>query len=105
MRYGKPPASSPSSVVPSTINTIGEEGKEEDDEDDETIPSALADMARGETPRLEFERSVGPKIDRAALLRTVLGEGCPVTRHADTNVNAATSAGGGGGSGGAAHER
>lgn len=53
-------------------------------------------MARGETPRLDFERSVGPKVDHAALLRTVVGDGCPVAVHVDAAVNAATTATGAG---------
>ena len=28
-----------------------------------------------------FERSIGPKVDHAALLRTVVGGGCPLAVH------------------------
>ena len=28
-----------------------------------------------------FERSIGPKVDHAALLRTVVGGGCPLAMH------------------------
>ena len=28
-----------------------------------------------------FERSIGPKVDHAALLRTVVGGGCPMAVH------------------------
>ena len=28
-----------------------------------------------------YDRSIGPKVDHAALLRTVVGEGCPVAEH------------------------
>ena len=28
-----------------------------------------------------FERSIGPKVDHAALLRTVVGGGCPLEMH------------------------
>ena len=47
------------------------------------IPEVVAQMADGEPPAAEHDRSIGPKIDRAALLRTVMGDGCPVTVHMD----------------------
>jgi len=28
-----------------------------------------------------YDRSIGPKVDHAALLRTVVGGGCPVAMH------------------------
>ena len=28
-----------------------------------------------------YDRSIGPKVDHAALLRTVVGGGCPLTVH------------------------
>ena len=28
-----------------------------------------------------YDRSIGPKVDHAALLRTVVGGGCPVASH------------------------
>ena len=38
-------------------------------------------MAAGEPPAGEFERSIGPKVDHAALLGTQIGGGCPVAVH------------------------
>lgn len=35
----------------------------------------------GEEESGNYDRSIGPKIDHAALLRTVVGEGCPVAEH------------------------
>ena len=35
-------------------------------------------MASGEAPTFNYDRSIGPKVDHAALLRTVIGDGCPV---------------------------
>lgn len=28
-----------------------------------------------------YDRSIGPKVDHAALLRTIVGRGCPVASH------------------------
>lgn len=47
----------------------------------EDLPESIAQMAAGEPPVGEFERSIGPKVDRAALLGTQIGEGCPVAVH------------------------
>lgn len=47
----------------------------------EDLPESIAQMAAGEPPAGEFERSIGPKVDRAALLGTQIGEGCPVAVH------------------------
>ena len=79
MRYGK--RSSSSSALTNTATHDEDNQDNDDDDDDDAIPSVLADMARGEAPSLDFERSVGPKVDHAALLRTVVGNGCPVAVH------------------------
>lgn len=47
-------------------------------------------MIDGETPSWNFDRSVGPKIDHAALLRTFVGDGCPVALHPGASVRAST---------------
>lgn len=52
----------------------------------EGIPEALAQMAAGETANMNtqlmnYDRSVGPKVDRAALLRMLISDGCPVSGH------------------------
>ena len=50
------------------------------------MPEVLASFsALGEEDDFDeyggFERSIGPKVDHAALLRTVVGGGCPVAMH------------------------
>lgn len=56
--------------------------KYEKHDDEVEIPDVLAQMAAGESPAVDgWDRSVGPKVDRAALLRTLIGDGCPVTAH------------------------
>lgn len=48
----------------------------------DAIPDVVAQMAAGESPAFNgFDRSVGPKVDRAALLRTLIGDGCPMAVH------------------------
>lgn len=53
------------------------------DEDETEIPDVVAKMAAGESSPAagDFDRSVGPKVDRAALLRTLIGDGCPIAVH------------------------
>ena len=55
-----------------------------DDDGDLNVPDVVARMAAGEQPvASDLDRSVGPKVDRAALLRTLIGNGCPVAVHKD----------------------
>ena len=42
---------------------------------------ALEADDEGEEGEGGYDRSIGPKVDHAALLRTVVGEGCPVAEH------------------------
>ena len=43
--------------------------------------SALGGEGDDEDEYGGFERSIGPKVDHAALLRTVVGGGCPLAMH------------------------
>ena len=43
--------------------------------------SALGEGDEEENEYGGFERSIGPKVDHAALLRTVVGGGCPLAVH------------------------
>lgn len=54
------------------------------DDEELHVPDVVARMAAGEQPvAVDSDRSVGPKVDRAALLRTLIGNGCPVAVHKD----------------------
>lgn len=49
------------------------------------VPDILAEMEAGEAQAMNFDRSIGPKVDHAALLRTMVGDGCPITVHINEN--------------------
>ena len=52
-----------------------------EDEDTE-LPEILSSFTPfDENPDGSYDRSIGPKVDHAALLRTVVGGGCPVPMH------------------------
>lgn len=44
-------------------------------------PSILNSFTASDTEDIYISRSIAPKVDRAALLRTVVGGGCPVPAH------------------------
>lgn len=47
------------------------------------LPEVLASFS---SPYEEgYDRSIGPKVDHAALLRTMVGDGCPVAIHGVDN--------------------
>jgi hypothetical protein len=48
------------------------------DTKDQGIPDVLARLS-GDEREDEFERSIGPKVDHAALLRGLAGDGCPLS--------------------------
>lgn len=50
---------------------------------DSELPSVLStfDTLDPDEDEGGYDRSIGPKVDHAALLRTVVGEGCPVAEH------------------------
>lgn len=52
------------------------------DGDEVEIPDVVAQMGESSWPAADnYDRSVGPKVDRAALLRTLIGDGCPMAVH------------------------
>lgn len=59
--------------------------KKSQDQDQKTLPDVIARLSSGEVrwssgeeEQDEFDRSIGPKVDHAALLRGLVGGGCPI---------------------------
>lgn len=61
------------------------------DKEDSELPEVLSSFQSLEDEEDgSYDRSIGPKVDHAALLRTVVGGGCPVAMHhvdGDRDVN------------------
>ena len=51
-------------------------------QDEVVLSEVISRLSRGEEQE-GFERGSGPKVDHAAVLKTVVGEGCPVGEHGD----------------------
>ena len=47
-------------------------------QDQIALPDVILRLSNGEEEQDEYDRSIGPKVDHAALLRGVVGEGCPL---------------------------
>ena len=54
------------------------QSKNNEFQDTKTLPDVIARLTSGEEEQDEYDRSIGPKVDHVALLRGLVGVGCPL---------------------------